>query len=191
MPVEPEVWIVIAIVALVVIGVAAYFVWANRRTERLKEEFGPEYDRMLEENEDRRVVESELEARRSRREELDIRPLDPATRQRYSSQWRDVQARFVDEPRSAVGHADALVMMVMRDRGYPMEDFDQRAADISVDHPQIVENYRAAHGVFERASDGGAGRATTEDLRRAFVHYRALFAELLEEPEDGELRAAR
>jgi hypothetical protein len=184
-------WIVLAIVAAVVIGIAAYLVMANRRTERLKDEFGPEYDRLLDEQEDRRIVESELEARRARREQLDIRPLDPGTRQRYSSQWKDVQARFVDEPRAAVGQADALVMMVMRDRGYPMDDFDQRAADISVDHPKIVENYRSAHGVFERASTGDAEQASTEDLRRAFVHYRALFAELLEEHEDGELRQAR
>ena len=187
----PEVWIVIAVIALVVIGVAAYFVWANRRTARLKEQFGSEYDRMLDEREDRRVVESELESRRARREELDIRPLDPATRQRYSSQWKDVQARFVDEPRAAVREADELVTTVMRDRGYPMDDFEQRAADISVDHPQVVENYRSAHGVFERAGTTGSTEDSTEELRRAFVHYRALFAELLEEPEDERLQQAR
>jgi hypothetical protein len=188
---EPEVLIVIAIVALVVIGVAAYFVWANRRTERLKGEFGPEYDRMLDEKEDRRVVESELEGRRARREELDIHPLDPAARRRYSSQWKDVQARFVDEPRSAVGEADELVTTVMRDRGYPMDDFEQRAADISVDHPQVVENYRSAHDVFERTGTTGSTTDGTEELRRAFVHYRALFDELLEEPEDERLQQAR
>lgn len=187
----PEVWIVIAVVALVVIGVAAYFVWANRRTERLKEQFGPEYDRMLDEREDRRVVESELEERRVRRDQLDIRPLDPATRQRYSSQWKDVQARFVDEPGAAVREADELVTTVMRDRGYPMDDFEQRAADISVDHPQVVENYRSAHGVFERTGTTGSTEESTEELRRAFVHHRALFAELLEEPEDGRLQQAR
>jgi hypothetical protein len=189
---EPEVWIVIAIVALVVIGVAAYFVWANRRTERLKEQFGPEYDRMLDEQEDRRVVESELEARRARREQLEIRPLDSATRQRYSSQWKDVQARFVDEPRAAVREADELITTVMRDRGYPMDDFEQRAADISVDHPQVVENYRSAHDVFDRTGTEGSTEDNTEELRRAFVHYRALFAELLlEEPEDERLQQAR
>jgi hypothetical protein len=188
MSMEPEVWIVIAIVALIVIGVAAYFLWANRRTERLKEEFGPEYDRMLDENEDRRVVESELEARRSRREELDIRPLDPASRQRYSSQWKDVQARFVDEPAAAVAQADSLVLTVMRERGYPMDDFEQRAADISVDHPNVVENYRSAHGVFERVGDRDG--ASTEEMRQAFVHYRALFAELLDEPQSEEFRQA-
>jgi hypothetical protein len=187
----PEVWIVIAVVGLVVIGVAAYFVWANRRTERLKEQFGSEYDRMLDEREDRRVVESELEERRARREELDIRPLDPATRQRYSSQWKDVQARFVDEPRAAVRGADELLTTVMRDRGYPMDDFEQRAADISVDHPQVVENYRSAHGVFERTGTTGSTEDSTEELRRAFVHYRALFAELLEEPQDERLQQAR
>jgi FtsZ-interacting cell division protein ZipA len=188
---EPEVWIVIAIVALIVIGVAAYFVWANRRTERLKEQFGPEYDRMLDEREDRRVVESELEERRARREQLDIRPLDSATRQRYSSQWKDVQARFVDEPREAVREADELITTVMRDRGYPMDDFEQRAADISVDHPRVVENYRSAHDVFDRTGAEGSTEDNTEELRRAFVHYRALFAELLEEPQDERLKQAR
>jgi hypothetical protein len=181
----PEVWIVIAVVALVVIGVAAYFVWANRRTERLKEQFGPEYDRMLDEREDRRVVESELEERRARRDQLDIRPLDPATRQRYSSQWKDVQARFVDEPGAAVREADELVTTVMRDRGYPMDDFEQRAADISVDHPGVVDHYRAAHAVSE---DAGVDRADTEDMRQGFVHYRELFADLLGEPTTTDAR---
>jgi hypothetical protein len=181
------VWIVIAVVAVVVLGLIAYFAMANRRTHRLQEEFGPEYDRLLDEQDDRRVVESELEARRARREELDIRPLEPAARQRYSTQWKDVQARFVDEPPAALEQADALVLMVMRDRGYPMDDFEQRAADISVDHPEVVENYRAAHAVHDRA---GSKQTTTEDLRRAFVHYRALFAELLDEPEQG-LRQVR
>jgi hypothetical protein len=185
-----EIWIVLGVAAVVVVGIAVYLVMANRRTERLKEEFGPEYDRMLEEHEDRRVVESELEARRERLEELDIHPLDPASRQRYSSKWKDVQARFVDEPRTAVAQADSLVVMVMRDRGYPIDDFEQRAADISVDHPEIVENYRSAHDVFERSRTKGSTEATTEDLRRAFVHYRALFADLLEEPEGRELRQA-
>ena len=121
--------------------------------------------------------------RRKRREQLEIRPLAPEERERYRQEWQNVQARFVDAPETALRESDLLVTRVMRDRGYPMEEFDQRAADVSVDHPEVVENYRAAHAVYVRLE---AGDSDTEALRQAMVHYRALFQELLEtSPERG------
>jgi hypothetical protein len=177
------VWIVIAVVALALIGALVWAGMSKRRTTQLKEQFGPEYDRTLEQTEDRRAAESELAQRRARREELDIRPLDPAARQRYADRWNEVQARFVDQPATAVADADGLVFLVMRERGYPMDDFDRRAADLSVDHPQVVENYRAARGIWTRVR---ADQATTEEMRQAILHYRALFAELLDERDTGQ-----
>jgi hypothetical protein len=175
---DTAIWVVLAIVALVVIGVLAWFAMTRRRTGQLREVFGPEYDRTVEEKEDRRTAESELLERRRRIEGLDIRPLDPTARSSFADRWQAVQARFVDDPKSAVEEADDLVTQVMGERGYPMEDFDQRAADVSVDHPRVVEDYRAAHGISERVRSDDA---TTEDMRQALVHYRALFSELLEE----------
>jgi cytoskeletal protein RodZ len=185
---DPVVWIIIAVVAVLVIGALLWFAMNNRRTEQLREQFGPEYDRTLEQTGDRRDAESELAERRARREDLDIRPLDAATRQRYAEQWRDVQTRFVDEPAAALTQANGLVIMVMRDRGYPTEDFEQRAADVSVDHPQVVENYRAANTISERVD---SDQASTEDMRQGLVHYRSLFAELLDERDDGTVQQAR
>lgn len=185
---DPIVWIVIAVVAVLVVGALVWVAMNNRRTEQLREQFGPEYDRTVEQTGDRRDAESELAERRARREELDIRPLDAATRQRYADQWRDVQARFVDEPAAALTQANGLVIMVMRDRGYPTEDFEQRAADVSVDHPQVVENYRAANTISERVD---SDRASTEDMRQGLVYYRSLFAELLDESNEGTARQAR
>lgn len=182
------VWIVIAVIALVVIAAVVWSVLEKRRTTMLREQFGPEYDRTIEERENRREAESELAERRARRERLDIRPLDAATRRRYAAQWTEVQSRFVDQPAIAVAQADELVMVVMRDRGYPMDDFDQRAADVSVDHPQVVENYRNAHAISTRV---GTSQASTEDLRQALVHYRALFAELLNDRDENDVREAR
>ena len=184
----------IVIVAIVVIAliVAALVIARQRQSQRLQEGFGPEYERTVEERGgDRREAEAELRERARRRKEFDIRPLEPAARDRYAERWRAAQRRFVDEPGPAVGEADALVMEVMRDRGYPVADeFEQRAADVSVDHPEVVEHYRAAHAISTRATAGEAG---TEDLRQAMVHFRALFAELLgdeEPPPDDETRAA-
>jgi hypothetical protein len=172
-----EAWVVVLIVAVIVIvAVVAYVGAQKRRREALKGRFGPEYDRTVSEAGDRKEAERELKEREERRAKLDIRPLEPAERERYLGSWQQTQARFVDEPQSAVREADALVMLVMRDRGYPVDDFDQRSADISVDHPRVVENYRAAHGI-SMAND--RGEATTEDLRQAMVHYRELFEELL------------
>ena len=174
------VWIVI-IAAIVLVALLIAAAVARRRQQQrsaeLREGFGPEYDRTVEDTGSRRHAEAELAERQERREQLDIRPLTPAARDRYMDRWRDTQTRFVDDPGSSVGDADSLVQEVMRERGYPTDDFDQRSADISVDHPHIVEHYRAAHDIslaHER------GEATTEDLRQSLVHYRALFEELLE-----------
>jgi hypothetical protein len=182
---DAAIWVVIAIVALVVIGVLVWFAMNKQRSGQLREVFGPEYDRTVEESEDRKAAESELLERRKRVEELDIRPLDPAERTRFASRWIAVQSRFVDDPKSALGEADELVTEVMSERGYPMNDFDQRAADVSVDHPRVVEDYRAAHGISERV---GSNDATTEDMRQALVHYRALFSELLDEGETSDVK---
>jgi hypothetical protein len=171
--------LIVILIALAVIAVAGIVYWAivNRRRSRLRERFGPEYDRMVEQREDRRGVESELAMREKRRSRLDIRPLRPEARDEYAGRWRDTQARFVDEPGPAVGEADNLVQEVMRERGYPVEDFSQRESDLSVDHPTVLENYRSAHGISMAQSQG---QASTEDLRQAMVHYRTLFVELLE-----------
>jgi hypothetical protein len=182
---DAAIWVVIAIVALVVIGVLVWFAMNKQRSGQLREVFGPEYDRTVEESEDRKAAESELLERRKRVEEFDIRPLDPAERTRFASRWIAVQSRFVDDPKSALGEADELVTEVMSERGYPMNDFDQRAADVSVDHPRVVEDYRAAHGISERV---GSNDATTEDMRQALVHYRALFSELLDEGETSDVK---
>jgi hypothetical protein len=179
------VWIVIAVVAIAVV-VAVMLAAARRtRTSELRNRFGPEYDRTVTETDDRRSAERELIARRERVEHLDIRPLDATARQRYLAEWNDVQARFVDDPRMSLVRADQLVELVMRERGYPMDDFEQRAADISVDHPGVVDHYRAAHAVSE---DAGVDRADTEDMRQGFVHYRELFADLLGEPTTTDAR---
>jgi hypothetical protein len=172
-------WAVVIIIVAVVLlaAVAAWAVMSKRRTQHLQEQFGPEYRRTVAERGDRRDAETELRERERRREELEIRPLEPAARERYLAEWRAVQARFVDDPEGTIGEANALVTEVMRERGYPMQDFEQRTADISVDHPEVVENYRAAHRISLASAQG---RASTEDLRQATVHYRALFEELLD-----------
>jgi hypothetical protein len=170
------VWIVIAIAVVVVLAVIVAAASRARQRRQLQAGFGPEYDRTVESSGNRREAERELAQRRERREQLDIRELAPAARQRYLESWRDVQTRFVDDPGSSVGEADRLVQTVMSERGYPTDDFEQRAADISVDHPHVVEHYRVAHGVW---AANERGEASTEDLRQALVHYRALFDELL------------
>jgi FtsZ-interacting cell division protein ZipA len=171
------VYLIVAIV-LIALVVAGLLVARQRRSQQLQEGFGPEYERTVEERGgDRRQAEAELQERRQRHEQFEIRELDAGARDRYVERWRAAQRRFVDEPAPAVGEADALVIEVMRERGYPVADeFEQRAADVSVDHPEVVEHYRAAHGISSRAT---AGDASTEDLRQAMVHFRALFAELL------------
>jgi hypothetical protein len=168
-------WIVIAVVALIVIGVVAWAV-SQRRTTRLRRQFGGEYDRTVERAENRRQAEVDLRDRTRQRNRLEIRPLSPAARDRYVTTWQSIQQRFVDQPVQAVADADALLTTVMSERGYP-DDFEQHVDLVSVDHPTVVENYRMAHAVRDRAFDG---ETTTEDLREALVHYRSLFEELLE-----------
>jgi FtsZ-interacting cell division protein ZipA len=169
--------IVIVAIVLIALVVGALVLARQRRSQQLQEGFGPEYERTVSERGDRKQAETELIERRKRHDSFEIRELDPAARDRYADRWRSAQRRFVDQPGPAVGEADALVMEVMRDRGYPVADeFEQRAADVSVDHPQVVEHYRAAHEISGRAT---AGEASTEDLRQAMVHFRGLFVELL------------
>ncbi|HZT92777.1 MAG TPA: hypothetical protein VFA05_12120 [Gaiellaceae bacterium] len=175
------VWIVIAVAIVAVVAIVVWRALAARRTRMLQERFGPEYERASQTAGSRREAEAELEARQQRREQLDIRPLSPQARQRYATQWEAVQAQFVDTPAAAVATADGLVNQVMAERGYPMDEFEQRAADVSVDHPQVVDNYRSAHAIFERSR--GQGGVDTEELRRAMQHYRALFDELLGDPD--------
>jgi hypothetical protein len=179
-------WVVLAVVVVVLVAIAAWAAWRKQRTVRLQERFGPEYGRAVEERGGRREAEAELSAREKRREELEIRPLDSETRDRYAETWRAVQARFVDEPVGALEDADRLVMEVMRKRA--MDDFEQRAADISVDHPEVVDNYRAGHSIYVAH---GRGEGSTEDLRQAMVHYRSLFEDLLEREETPEGEPAR
>jgi FtsZ-interacting cell division protein ZipA len=169
--------VVVVIVAVAVVAIA-FFTSRKRRSMKLRERFGPEYDRVLRQEGDARKAEGVLEFREKRREKFKIRPLSAADKSSFTTRWNEVQARFVDDPTGSVTVADSLVTEVMQARGYPIGEFDQRAADISVDHPLVVENYRAAHEVALRHS---AGKASTEDLRRAMVHYRVLFQELLED----------
>ncbi len=167
----------IVVLVLIVIGVAVWSVMQRRRRERLREHFGPEYDHVVEETGSGRKAAEELEERQRRVEELDIHPLAPEDAERFAAEWKEVQAKFVDNPQLATAEADDLVNRVMRARGYPMADFERRAADISVHHADVVEHYRTAHDIAGRAA---RGEATTEDLRQALIHYRALFEDLLE-----------
>jgi hypothetical protein len=169
-------WVLI-IAGLAVLLLVVFLIVRRQRSARLRQRFGPEYERSIEE-EGRRSAEAKLRERMERRERFEIRPLSPDARNRYAESWRLVQERFVDHPAQSIQDADQLVQQVMRDRGYPTEDFEQQAADISVDHPDVVENYRAAHGTAEAS---GRGDATTEDLRQALIRYRDLFARLLAE----------
>jgi len=168
------------IIALVVIAglvLAGFWLWNRQREQAaLREHFGPEYDRTVRELGSPHQAADELAARRRRVEKLDIRPLTREEFDRFSHQWREAQAYFVDNPRDSIFQADNLINQLMGVRGYPMSDFEQRAADISVDHPHVVENYRAAHAALP-AWDGREG--TTEEFRQAMVHFRALFDELL------------
>lgn len=177
------VWIVIGVVvAIVVLGVM-FGALRTRRSRSLHDQFGSEYDRTVGKAGGRRGAEQELRERQKRHDELELRPLSQDARERYLQQWQATQGRFVDDPTGAVSEADDLVQRVMRDRGYPVDDFEQRAADISVEHPDLVEKYRTANGIA-RASE--RGEASTEDLRHSVRHYRALFVELLEVDGDGE-----
>ena len=170
--------VIAIVVVLVLLALLAFFAGRQRRSRNLQDTFGPEYERTVEETGDRRAAETELRERTERRAGFDIVPLEPEARDRYIEAWRNTQAQFVDDPVEATREADRLITSVMRDRGYPVDDFEQRAADISVDHPQVVDDYRAAHAIAAR---NDRSEATTEDLRQALVHYRSLFEELLED----------
>jgi len=167
-------WVLIAVV---LIGAVAWITLSRVRSQRLRERFGPEYDRTVRTEGNLRKAEAALEARAKRVRSLHISPLSPADAARFDQTWRAVQARFVDDPHGAVTEADRLVGEVMAARGYPVGEFEQRVADISVDHPGVVMNYRAAREIAMAHADG---KASTEDLRQAMVHYRALFRDLLE-----------
>jgi hypothetical protein len=177
---DPKLIVLIAAVILI-IAVLAWLYMRQRRstTADLRRKFGPEYERAVRENGSERKAEAKLADRQERVEKLNIRDLNPTEHERFSKQWESVQSRFVDSPKGAVAEADDLVSSLMRTRGYPVSDFDQRAADVSVDHPRVVENYRAAHEIALRVGKNGA---STEDLRAAMIHYRSLFEELVQVP---------
>src|ERR1700726_425011 len=175
----PPQWIIVS--GVVVIALLALAAWLlsrkKKQSERLQQRFGSEYGRTVGELGGRTKAESELKAREKRVGNLPITPLAPAEAARFSQAWNVLQGRFVDNPKAVVVQADQLVRELMLKRGYPMGDFERRAADISVDHPAVVENYRAAQAIAVRDQ---RGEADTEELRKAVVHYRALFDELLE-----------
>ncbi|MGK4585172.1 hypothetical protein [Kitasatospora sp. HPMI-4] len=173
-----EIIVPIAVV-LILLAVTA---WYLTRRRRLQERFGPEYDRTVQRSESRFAAERELHAREQRHDRLDIKPLPAAARERYAEDWTQVQQRFVDQPDEAVQQADRLVTVLMRERGYPTEGYEQQLRDLSVEHGRTLEHFRAAHAVNAEVRDH---QATTEELRGAMVHYRALFDELLGDGREG------
>jgi hypothetical protein len=175
---QQQLIIMLAIVIVAVVAVAGFLLMRKRRSQALRERFGPEYDRVLKQEGDVRRGEEVLAFRTKRREKFKIKPLSQSDQSNFSSRWGVIQLQFVDDPEGTVARADKLVHEVMQARGYPVGDFEQQAADISVDHPVVVENYRAAHDI---ALSHSRGQASTEDLRKAMVHYRALFEELLDD----------
>jgi FtsZ-interacting cell division protein ZipA len=169
--------IILIILAIVAVAFAAWALLQREKTRKLKSKFGPEYDRVIEQEKNSHRAESLLEERQKRVEKYQIRPLTREECDMYASRWRTAQEHFVDDPRNAVAQADALVTDAMRVRGYPMADFEQRAADLSVDHPTVVEDYRVAHAIALRDAEGSA---STEDLRKAMQHYRSLFEHIVD-----------
>ncbi len=175
MHIDPKILALTVVVVLLLIGVVAVIL--QRRKAALRRRFGPEYDRTVRQRGSEREAQALLQEREQRVEKFHIRQLDAIQRQQYADRWRTVQSRFVDDPKGAVIEADDAVISLMGARGYPMADFEQRAADLSVDHPHVVENYRAAHVIAVRHRQG---QATTEDLRQAMIYYRSLFEDLLD-----------
>lgn len=168
-------WLItIAIVVVLVVGAVAYL---QKRSAALKDRFGPEYERLVEERGDRRTAEAELRDRAKRHDALELHDLTPEARDAYADQWSAVQAGFVDDPARTVAEADALVAQVMRDRGYPIDEWEERFEMVSVDHPELADNYRVAHAIHEQGT--GGTDASLDDLREAFQRYRSLFDELL------------
>jgi|SRR5579864_2328545 len=180
-----QIVILLVVIAAVIVAALVYMLARKRRSQNLREHFGPEYDRVVHKEGDVHKGERLLEFREKHRKTLKIRPLSEEEHARYRDRWNEVQSQFVDDPSGAVAIADELIIQVMQARGYPTTDFTQRAADISVDHPVVVENYRAAHDIAQRRAQG---QASTEDLRQAMVHYRALFSELLDEKQPERFR---
>jgi hypothetical protein len=177
---DPTVMGIAVLIILVVAVLAALYVRRRRAaTATLRQRFGPEYEGAVREHGSTRRAEAQLIDREKRVERLKVRDLDPTERERFSAQWQSLQSRFVDDPKGAVIEADALLSSLMQTRGYPVADFDQRAADISVDHPRVVANYRSAHAI---ALQLAKGEANTEELRTATIHYRSLFEELVQVP---------
>src|SRR5689334_20696963 len=183
MSVTAIVILVVIVVAILVIAIVARTVVRRRQ---LQARFGPEYDRMVDENPNRAAAESDLRAREKRHAELDLKALSPQDRDRYLKEWTRVQAAFVEDPSDAVNSADALVSRMMRARGYPTGDFDDQLATLSVEHAQTLDHYRAAHGIFEANL---RGQASTEQLRQALVHYRVLATDLLDANDAGDREA--
>jgi hypothetical protein len=170
-------WAIVIVAIVVIAALAMHAVRRKQRTRQLQDRFGPEYDRAIERGDGRRDAEKELLQRGERRDQLDIRSLAPAARERYRERWERTQAQFVDDPHAALASGDGLVGEVMRERGYPVDgDFERRAADLSVDHPHLVDNYRGANRIVRRS---GNEEISTEDQRQAMVHFRGLFDELL------------
>ncbi|HEY0535377.1 MAG TPA: hypothetical protein VGD29_27635, partial [Actinoplanes sp.] len=172
---SPILIIVLIIVVLVVIAAIVYGVQVGRR-KKLQSTFGPEYDRAVADSGNRTEAEKELREREKRHAELELKPLSPESQAKYSADWEEVQLKFVDDPAEAVGTADDLVTRLITERGYPTRDYEDRLADLSVEHARTLQHYRDAHEISER---NRSGEASTEDLRQALVHYRALFADLL------------
>lgn len=173
-----DTWMWVLIIGAVVALAVIWFVTRQARTRALQRDFGPEYDRTMARAGDRGAAESDLRERRERVNALDVRPLSRSDHDRFATEWTKVQAAFVDAPAEAVTDADQLIQQVMTTRGYPVQDFDRRAADVSVDHPDVVENYRSAHSIALKEAREDAD-ANTEALRKAMVYYRSLFEELL------------
>ena len=177
----------VAAVLLIVVAVALYVQRHRNNTAKLRSRYGPEYERAVLQHGSERKAEASLAGRETRVEKLHIRDLEPAERARFLARWQVMQAHFVDYPKGAVTEADELVCSLMQTRGYPVSEFEQRAADISVDHPRVVENYRSAHSIALRL---GSGDVNTEDLRIAMVHYHSLFDDLLMNQASGVKSAA-
>jgi hypothetical protein len=172
--------LVIGVVVAICIVIAIALIVKNQRSQRLKNRFGPEYNRAVEETGNKTRAEAKLEKLAKRVQSFKINELQPTARADFVSTWQKIQGRFVDDPKSALAEADKLIQEIMMARGYPVTDFEQRAADLSVDHPLIVEHYRAGHDISVRHSQG---RESTEDMRQAMIHYRTLFGELAGEPD--------
>jgi len=168
---------IIIIVAVVIVAAAAFYAYQRRRSDQLQQRFGPEYERTLEQSGDRRAAERDLRGREHRRSRLQLRPLTAESTAQYRAEWDNLQGGFVDAPGDAVAQADRLVLRMMRESGYPVDEFEQRADDISVDHPEVAENYRQAHRV---AIAQTRGEADTEELRQAVTAYRRLVVVLLD-----------